>query len=188
MQEVLFSDACHFGGSRARCSHDAKDIASDASRKLKGGKRAKRTIPRVDVDFVRNHIASFPRVPANYCRASPAREYLDEGLSLAKMFDLYVGQCHEHNREPVKLRKYREIFTTEFNLAFQMPKKDQCSAFCEFENTVAPSQLALDEHKRHDADKIVTRLEKQKDKTAMQPDIGVLCCDMERCFNYLAVT
>lgn len=40
-------------------------------------------------ETVRQHINSFPRVEAHYCRKDTKKEYLDSELSLAEMYMLY---------------------------------------------------------------------------------------------------
>jgi hypothetical protein len=83
--------------------------------------------PEEDVEFVMNHINSFPRVPSHYCRKDSTREYLGSELNLAIMYRLYVAKCQEEDRCPVGDTLYRSLFADhEPSLSFYSPKKDQC--------------------------------------------------------------
>ena len=73
--------------------------------------------------YARDHINSYPCSESHYCRASTTREYLHSALSVDKMYRMYCDNYTE--LPPVSLHMYREIFTTEFNLAFLVPKKRQ---------------------------------------------------------------
>lgn len=53
---------------------------------------------------VMEHISRFPVIESHYCRESSQRHYLEQGLSVAKMYELYKE---------------------DFNLAFYQPKKDR---------------------------------------------------------------
>lgn len=70
-------------------AHSKKDI-SNIPDTPKVGKHIKHRIPDEDVNFVKEHIESFPKIELNYCRANTEREYLDPTLSIKKMYSLYV--------------------------------------------------------------------------------------------------
>ncbi|KAK3783301.1 hypothetical protein RRG08_007600, partial [Elysia crispata] len=44
---------------------------------------------------IRRHIKSFPIVESHYCRADSKKQYLEAGLSITKMYELYVEFCSE---------------------------------------------------------------------------------------------
>ncbi|KAK3791941.1 hypothetical protein RRG08_031004 [Elysia crispata] len=44
---------------------------------------------------IRRHIKSFPVVESHYCRADSKKQYLEAGLSITKMYELYVEFCSE---------------------------------------------------------------------------------------------
>ena len=80
------------------------------------------------LEFIRNHINSFPTETSHYSRTeNPNREYLSPLISLAKMYKLYCDRCTEASMKPVSDTKYYQIFNTEFNLGFGSPKSDTCS-------------------------------------------------------------
>ena len=81
-----------------------------------------------DLKMVREHIDKFPRTPSHYTRSSSKREYLDPKLSIQKMYELYVDDSVQNrpDSKPVAAGVYRQVFCTEYNLAFFKPKNDQC--------------------------------------------------------------
>ena len=105
--------------------HDKKDPLTGTAKSDGRGKHQKKIISEVMRDSVMNHIRSFPAVESNYCRSETTRMFLEAGLNVRKMYDLYLQMCSENNMEPVKQSYYRFIFKTEFNLAFHQPKKDR---------------------------------------------------------------
>lgn len=48
--------------------------------------------PQELVDEVVQHIQQFPVMESHYCREDTKRQYLEEGLSTAKMYRMYVAQ------------------------------------------------------------------------------------------------
>ena len=66
------------------------------------GKNTKRRTKEEDLNFIRGHIDSFPRIPSHYCRSSTRKEYLEPGLSITGMYDMYVTKCHESHVTPVE--------------------------------------------------------------------------------------
>lgn len=79
-----------------------------------------------DSDIIR-HIQSFPAYQSHYTRKSnPNRKYLNPGLTIRKMYDLYKEKCEIEMTEPKKLKYYYKIFNTKFNLHFKAPRQDTC--------------------------------------------------------------
>ena len=54
--------------------------------------------------------------------STTSRQYLSGNLSVTKMYDMYVKEIPN----PESLTTYRHVFNSEFNLAFYVPKKDEC--------------------------------------------------------------
>ena len=81
---------------------------------------------------IREHIKTFPRRKSHYSRSdNRKREYLDENLSISRMYLLYLEkhepQVKETGAKPeVKEWLYRKIFNEEFNLSFGYPRSDTC--------------------------------------------------------------
>lgn len=78
-------------------------------------------------DEARDHIKSFPVMESHYCRESTKKKYLEEGLSIAKMYRMYVTDVGKGRDESdlVSQSMYEKIFNTEFNYGFFVPKKDR---------------------------------------------------------------
>ena len=125
------------------------------------------------VEEVRKHIEAFPAVESHYTRKDSQRQYLQPGLTVKKMHDLYVQQCKEEGRQPVSAKKYRQVFNTEYNLSFHVPKKDQCSMCAAFAMKRV-KELALKDDKKafeeHQERKKRARLEKDEDKAEAKED------------------
>ena len=84
-------------------------------------------ISQANTDNVRNHINSFPRYTSHYSRhRNLDREYLNLGLNLNQLHNLYCDECESHNGQPVEKWCYDKIFIEEFNLSFKKPSTDTC--------------------------------------------------------------
>ena len=95
---------------------------------------------------VREHIELFPRRKSHYSRAdNKKREYLDEGLSISRMYLLYLEkyepQIKTTGAKPqVKEWLYRKIFTEEYNLGFGYPRSDTCETCDLLQVTIKAAQ------------------------------------------------
>ena len=87
-----------------------------------------------------SHIDSFPVIESHYCRAKTNKKYLEAGLRIQKMYDLYKEKCIRENKPWVKSTYYRYIFNTRYNIDFHIPKTDRC---IKSERKVKIYQLAL---------------------------------------------
>ena len=134
-----------------------------------------------DVEFVKSHINSFPKMSSHYCRSATKRKYLDSNLSLSKMHRLYREKCQKENVRPVALSTYRAIFNYSFNLGFHKPKKDRCST-CEkainLENTQSPEYI---EHQKR-KEEIRTQRQVDKERVRKNEDnhLEVIGFDLEK--------
>lgn len=86
-------------------------------------------IPSSHVQAVLDHIDSFPVMESHYCRAESKREYLEEGLTISRMYKMYKEDIGEPGGLNVSEYMYRHIFNTERNLGFFIPKKDRYAFF-----------------------------------------------------------
>lgn len=129
--------------------------------------------PEIDRNFIREHIKSFPTVPSHYTRKDSNRQYLSANLSLKKMFYLYEELCKKKGKKPCKINIYREMFCTEYNLAFHRPKKDQCSICTVYYEKKQRGELDDDDEEqfvRHQRNKESSRDQKTKDKQRAKTD------------------
>uniref|UniRef100_A0A8D8QTT3 Uncharacterized protein n=1 Tax=Cacopsylla melanoneura TaxID=428564 RepID=A0A8D8QTT3_9HEMI len=83
-------------------------------------------IPQEAREYIKEHINSIPKVPSHYCRANSSCEYFPSDLNLTKLYELYVDKCSEDNVEKQKFWYYRDVFLSDFNIKFHIPRKDVC--------------------------------------------------------------
>lgn len=76
-----------------------------------------------------DHVRAFAPVESHYIRKNSQKLYLQGDLSIAKMFKLYLEwfDPEKHTFKATKVRQYRDIVNSSFNLAFHIPKKYQCN-------------------------------------------------------------
>lgn len=89
-------------------------------------KGKKIAITTAKIYSVKEHVNLFPRIPSHYCRKRSKREYLESGLSVAKMAKLYAEWAVEKGLPRSSIanqRQYRDILNSNFNIGFYMPKK-----------------------------------------------------------------
>ena len=70
------------------------------------------------------HIDSFPVIESHYCRTK-TNKYLEAGLRIQRMYDLYKEKCIRENKPWVKSTYYRYIFSRSYNIDFLIAKTDQ---------------------------------------------------------------
>ena len=110
--------------------HNSKHTMGGTPEHLKWGKSANNVVPQEIKDGIRVHINSIPRVESHYCRATTNKEYVAPGFYISLLYEKYVEKCNETGWTPGKIHIYRQIFNSEFNIAFHVPKKDRCDV-CE---------------------------------------------------------
>ena len=132
-------------------------------------------------DGIRAHILSIPRVESHYCRADTKKEYVSQsGLSISALYRKYVEKCAENGVEPGKIHLYRQIFNSEFNIAFHFPKTDRCDKCEEKEKNNQPTPEQIEAYDLHERGKQETRSERDKDRK--NEDLFVICFDLENVF------
>ena len=73
-----------------------------------------------------SYIDFFPVIKSHYYLAKSNKKYLDAGLSIAKMYNLYKEKSVRENKPWVKSTYYRYIFNKYCNIDFHVPKTDRC--------------------------------------------------------------
>jgi hypothetical protein len=140
----------------------------------------RRSTSTLQTEQVKRHIESFPTVPSHYCRKRTNRKYLPGHLNIRKMYQLYLNEVTEH---PVSENMYRKIFSTDYNIHFWFPKKDQCER-CVRYNLLSPADQLHDKdtHARHIANKVKVRVikENEKQESLSKNDFSVACFDLEQ--------
>ena len=130
-------------------------------------------------------IKYFPLVHSHCCRAKPNKKYLESGLNIEKMYDLYKRYCIENERPFVKSSYYRFIFNTCFNIGFNVPKTDGCER-CEEMKIKTKEGINITNEELHDAhivEKDSIRKEKKNDKSTIQENELSIVFDLENVIN-----
>lgn len=116
------------------------------------------------LESVHQHINTVPRIESHYLRANTSREFIDGGLTLAALHRDYECQRRSAGKEAATLYMYSQIFNTQFNISFFIPKKDQCN-FCEsYKNAEGAKKTEMEQqYIRHQREKMLSRTEKAAD-------------------------
>lgn len=154
----------------------------------KRGRHANR--PRATTDAIRQsvraHINSYPRIPSHYVRAKSKREYLEHGLNGAKMYRQYKEWVHLEKipaAERASKYQYEDVFNSEFNIGFFMPKKDRCllctklTTFTQEERETINTQV-LEHHRNKKG--AYAALKKTRDLLTKRADVAMLCFDLQK--------
>ena len=144
---------------------------------VRQGKHAKKCLPSSARQAAYDHIASFPVIESQYCRATSSRKYLDSTLSVEKMYNMFCDNFQD--TPPVKLSAYRNIFNQEFNLSFHVPKKDMCDYCEELRCNSAPSDEDMKRYENHQAFKIASKTERDQDRSIGDTTHAVISFDLE---------
>ena len=152
------------------CSKDERGCHFNRPNKTKDG----------EINLVIDHINSFSTVESHYRRNDSNKKYLQPGLTLWKMYTLYLQKVVEGS--PVSFGIYRKIFDENFNLGFFKPIKDRCDFCVAFENATSEEKDKLREtYDKHLQNKEKAREEKEKDKFQVinKADLVVSCFDLQ---------
>jgi len=185
--KTLYLITINISQKRVVTHHKTKDSQSGVPHNSKQGKHVKRSTSCNDQESVRDHINSYPRVESHYCRADSKREYLEVGLTVTRMYDMFCEQRSaqrsrnglEDEIENVKIHTYRRIFCNEFNIAFQMPKKDRCDLCEEFQNKVNPQLEVIAINSTHIAGKEATKEDCDKNRPIQDNTHAIICFDLQ---------
>ncbi|KAK3933057.1 Homoserine kinase [Frankliniella fusca] len=171
-------------------------VVNTAMKKNSPDKRGKHTenkrrTPPTLIQGVKEHIKSFPKIESHYCREETKREYLQENLSVSKMYRLYIMSRGLNAPDTATLRQYQDIFNNCFNLGFYKPKKDQCSLCVRYDAVpVQERDNHLDlikEWTEHTEAKVLVRnLRKEVKALSRSEDkkgtMKVICFDLQKVF------
>ncbi|XP_049782640.1 uncharacterized protein LOC126184308 [Schistocerca cancellata] len=100
-----------------------------------------------DVQRVREFLNAITKYNSHYStQQNPNKVYLDCDLTIASFFrDKYSEYCKENQVPAVFESKFREIFVSEFNVGFKLPKSDTCSKFDGFLIAINNPELCAEE-------------------------------------------
>jgi hypothetical protein len=160
--------------------------ATGTPRPSRQGKHVKKRIADIDRQAVRDHINSFPRVESHYCRAWTLKQYLEPGLTISRMYELFCEKRAAENPdseaqyiETVKKHFYAEIFNIEFNIGFHEPKSDRCDVCEAFKQLSVPLEKDTDSYNSHVAAKLATKEERDRDRLSDDDTHVIVSFDME---------
>lgn len=162
-------------------NHHASKQNGGTPARLAWGKNKNNMVDDAVKESIRSHIKSIPRIESHYCRADTNKEYVSQyGLNVASLYRKYVEKCVTTETVPGKLHLYREIFNSEFNIAFHFPKTDRCDKCEEKENNHSPTPEEIVRYDSHEKGKEETRAERNRDRE--NGDAFVVCFDLENVF------
>lgn len=96
---------------------------------------------------VRQHIDLIPKYQSHYSRAENlGKVYLNCDMTISRLYsEYYVPWCQQQHIKPVLEHTYRQIFCTEYNIGFKLPKSDTCKT-CDQLNIKIDSATKLNEN------------------------------------------
>ena len=90
---------------------------------MRGKKSSKNKISGETLQFIHDHIQSFPKMESHCARKKTKKEYLSHDLNIKQMWRLYKEECQKEGQTAVKDSKYREVFCENYNISFFQTKK-----------------------------------------------------------------
>lgn len=92
---------------------------------LRGKHEPKNKTSSSDMQFIINHINSYPAFESHYSRSKSQKKYLHPDLNISKMYKQYTDLCTEENRQPKCYQTYYKVFKKQ-KLFFKHPYNDTC--------------------------------------------------------------
>jgi len=121
------------------------------------GKKPTNKTSNIDINQIKKHIDSFPKMESHYCRRDTKKLYLSAELNLSVMYKLYCDNVSK----PVSQSVYSKMFHNyEPRLAFYKPKKDQCTKCNNYNNYSSLNQITeqiktdWENHKRRERESL----------------------------------
>ncbi|KAH9641275.1 hypothetical protein HF086_017407 [Spodoptera exigua] len=104
-----------------------------------------------------DHVRAFAPVESHYIRKNSQKLFLEGNLSIAKMFKWYLEWFNpeKYTSKATTVRQYRDIVNSNFNLAFHIPKKDQCDECHVFRLKNNPTDQEKETFQQHRTNKKV---------------------------------
>ncbi|KAG6454562.1 hypothetical protein O3G_MSEX008752 [Manduca sexta] len=147
---------------------------------LRGKHKNHKKINPVLLEDIRKHIDTIPKIESHYVRASTSKQYIEGNKTIKDLYNDFVAQQNETNRDIGNYIAYYKTFTKEFNLGFHQPKKDQCDLCVSYENSNLEQKQVLEEKfQKHLEEKSISRVEKSQDRQNVSKDLKVVVYDLE---------
>lgn len=132
------------------------------------------------LDDIRKHISMIPKIESHYVRATTSKQYIGGDKTIKDLYNDFVTQQTETNRDKGNYMAYYKIFSNEFNLGFYQPKKDQCDLCVSYDNSNNEQKQDLEEkYLKHLEEKTLSRSEKFTDRQNITKDRKVVVYDLE---------
>lgn len=139
----------------------------------------KKISPELVAD-IKRHIDSIPRMESHYLRAKTTKEYIAGGKTIKDLYRDFSELQSVNGKDIGNYITYYKIFTTEYNIGFFCPKKDQCDLCTSFENSDNNQKFLIEpKYKNHLKEKALSRAEKLQDRMSADNDNKVVVYDLE---------
>ncbi|CAH2000480.1 unnamed protein product [Acanthoscelides obtectus] len=170
-------------GISNRCIRRVISKRAEGDFEDKRGKHANQTrISHEIKNDVRAHIASIPQIESHYTRAHSEKKYIEGSKTITDLYRDYKKDCVARGKATATLTMYRNIFDYEFNLAFFIPKKDQCHTCVAYGNANEGEKKELEKlYEQHQNEKKLSRAEKLADKEKVSDKYQVLLLRLTSC-------
>lgn len=135
---------------------------------------------------VNNFIKSLPAIPSHYTRKDSNRVYLpQEFKNLSNLYQVYKKAHLTQGIDVVGERVFRNIFTTDYNIGFHIPKKDKCLQCLRFERSDITDEAVQQAKREHLAEKEHSYNRFKAHQNVFKSDSGTLCVsfDLQKVLN-----
>lgn len=107
-----------------------------ACKEQRGTHPSVKKTPTDDFEAVKRYIESIPAYESHYGRSNSQKKYLSSNLNIITLYRKYeyVERMQFQQRKYVSEHMFRQIFNTEFNLAFKRRHTDTCKLCDEYAN------------------------------------------------------
>lgn len=131
----------------------------------RGKHKNRKTTDEKDIQDIKAHINSIPRIPSHLTRADSEREYIAGGKTIKDLWRDLLNIREKQNKHELPYWLYHNIFTTKFNISFYQPKKDKCDFCLEYEfASLQQKEMLQETYDMHITEKTICRLEKKEDR------------------------
>lgn len=134
-------------------------------------------------EAVKSFIKRLPAVPSHYCRKDTTKLYLPvEFKNIKNLYRCYKTELISKGVDVVSERVFREIFNTNFNIGFHVPKKDKCIKCLHFEGQ-KPEDCAELKHHLDEKEASKKRLECHRQLGKENPSFLCTSFDLQKVLN-----
>ncbi|KAL4718752.1 hypothetical protein ACJJTC_001895 [Scirpophaga incertulas] len=133
---------------------------------------------------VYNFIKNLPALPSHYCRKDSTKLYLPvEFKNQKKLYRIYKDQKTSEGIDVVSEKIFLNIFKSEFNIGFHVPKKDKCIKCMKFDalNTEESKTQKAEHLKEKEASK--ERYSQHRELAQKRNDVLCTSFDLQKVLN-----